>query len=158
MVTERVGNRDRTEGVPDVTCRRGQRGSAAIEMALWAPFLGVFIAAIIFGGRVALSHQSVEVAAADAARAASMARTAVEAQSAAKSMAAATLASEQLPCETTDVTLDLAAFTKPAGTPGSVAASITCVVRISDLGLPLPGTVTVEQTMSSPLDVYRARK
>ena len=52
-----------------------ERGSSVVEVVILAPALGMFVALIIAGGRVALSHQAVESAAADAARAASISRT-----------------------------------------------------------------------------------
>ena len=59
---------------------------------------------------------------------------------------------------TTTVTLDTAAFAAPVGTPGQVSATVTCALRLDDLGLPgVTGTKTITATMSSPLDTYRGR-
>ena len=45
----------------------------AVELVVCAPLLAGFIWLVIFGGRIALAHQAVQTAAADAARAASIA-------------------------------------------------------------------------------------
>ncbi len=55
--------------------RRDERGSVAIEAAIGVPAFGLFIAMIILGGRVEIAKQSVEAAAYEAARAASIERT-----------------------------------------------------------------------------------
>ena len=139
--------------------RERERGSAAVELAMWTPAMGLFVVAIIFGGRVAVGHQAVQTAAADAARAASIARTASSARAVARTYAAATLANEGLACVTTNVAVDVSAFSAPVGTPGVVRATVVCDVAVGDLGLPgVRGTVRVEATMASPLDTYRERK
>ena len=48
-----------------------ERGSSVVEVVILAPALGLFLALIIAGGRVAVAHQAVEASAAEAARAAS---------------------------------------------------------------------------------------
>ncbi len=137
---------------------RGERGSAAIELVLLIPALMVLVLFAVAGGRVAIAHGSVEQAAADAARAASIARTAGEAQASAAEAARATLANQGLSCTSLTVTLDTSGFATPVGTPASVAATVSCTVRISDLAVPgLPDPV-VRATVTSPLDVYRGRR
>lgn len=126
---------------------------------MWTPVIGLFIVATIFGGRVAVGHQAVQSAAADAARSASIARTASAARTAARSHAAATLANQGLFCATSNVAVDVAAFSAPVGTPGMVSATVVCDVAVGDLGLPgVPGTMRVQATMASPLDTYRERR
>lgn len=138
---------------------RDERGSAAVEITLLAPLLVLFVIVVIFGGRLALARQAVTSAAFDAARAASISRTQPEAKTAAAKMAAATLANQQLPCATTHVTIDTSGFTKPVGAPASVQVSVACHVPTADLGLPgISGTVAIEATASSPLDIYRERR
>lgn len=123
-----------------------------------APGLLAFLLLAIFAGRVALARQSVQAAAAEAARSASIARTASAATGDARAAAAATLASEGLRCSTTQVDVDLAAFGTPVGTPGTVAATVRCTVDLTDLIAPgIPGTRDLVATMTSPLDTYRER-
>ena len=52
-----------------------QRGSAVIETVIGIPAFMLFVALIVYAGRVAIAHQVVQSAAADAARSASIART-----------------------------------------------------------------------------------
>ena len=69
---------------------RTERGSAAIETAIGVPAFLLFIALIIGAGRVAIARQSVEAAAAEGARSASIARTRSVAERDASTSAAAT--------------------------------------------------------------------
>ena len=69
------------------------------------------------GGRVAIAHGSVQQAAADAARAASIARTAGAAQTSAVTAARATLANQGLTCASMTVTLDTSGFATPVARP-----------------------------------------
>ena len=135
-----------------------ERGSATIEAVIIVPALMLFVALLIAAGRVQLAHQSVDAAAAEAARAASISRTAGEAQTRATVSGAQALANQGLRCASTSVTVDTAGFAVPVGTPATVSATINCVVALDDVALPgLPGTITVEATVRSPLDTYRGR-
>lgn len=134
-----------------------ERGSAAIELVLLVPALMLLLMFAVAGGRVAMAHGSVQQAAADAARAASIARTAGAAQTTAVAAARATLANQGLTCASMTVTLDTSGFSRPVGTPASVAATVNCTVELSELSLPgLPDRV-VSATVTSPLDVFRGR-
>lgn len=136
---------------------RDERGSASIEAVIAGPAVVLLILLVIFGGRVALAHQSVQGIAADTARAASLARTQTEARTTALAAAQAGLA-QQLPCASHTVDLDLAGFTRPAGTPASVSATLTCRVASGDLGLPGLPDLTIRSTMTSPIDTWRERR
>lgn len=138
---------------------RDERGSAAVEITLVAPVLGLFILVVIFGGRLALARQAVQSAAFDAARSASLARTQAEARTAAARTAAATLANQKLPCTTTQLDLDTTGFDKPVGTPATITVRLVCDVATGDLGLPgIAATVAVDAEATSPLDSFRERK
>ena len=135
-----------------------ERGSEAIEAAIGVPAFLLFIALIIGAGRFAIAHQAIDAAAAEAARAASIARTQSQAASSATAGATASLANQQLQCTSKSVTVDVAAFASPPGTPASVSATVSCTVNLSDVTVPgLPGNRTITSTMSSPLDTYRER-
>ncbi|KRF20079.1 hypothetical protein ASG90_19165 [Nocardioides sp. Soil797] len=139
--------------------RRDERGSVAIEAAIGVPAFGLFIAMIILGGRVEIAKQSVEAAAYEAARAASIERTQSEAISSGKSAANSSLNDQGLQCATTNVTVNAAAFNAPLGTTAQVTATVTCKVDVADLAIPgLPGTRTISATASSPVDAYRERR
>ena len=134
-----------------------ERGSAAIELVLLVPALMLLLLFAVAGGRVAIAHGSVQQAAADAARAASIARTAGSAQSLAVAAARATLANQGLTCASMAVSLDTSGFSRPVGTPASVGATVSCTVELSELALPgLPDRL-VSATVTSPLDVFRGR-
>lgn len=118
----------------------------------------LFVALIVFGGRVVIAHQAVQSAAAQAARTASIARTPGDAQSSAVSQAGASLDSQNVHCTRADVSVDTSGFAAPVGTPATVRATVTCAVNIGDLALPgVPGSITITETMTSPIDTYRAR-
>ena len=53
---------------------------------------------------------------------------------------------------------DTTGFARPVGTPATITATVSCLVRLSDLAMPgLGGSRTVTATASSPLDTYRER-
>lgn len=138
--------------------RAGDRGSASVEAVIGVPAFLLLVGLLVLGGRTAITHQDVQAAAADAARAASIARTQTAARTDATTAARASLTNQHLDCATTTVTLDLSAFSTPVGTPGQVSATINCALRLGDLGLPgVTGTKTITATMTSPLDTYRGR-
>ena len=105
----------------------------AIEAAIGVPAFGLFVAMIIIGGRVEIAKQSVEAAAYEAARAASIERTQSEAIAAGKSAATSSLHDQDVHCTSTDITVNAAAFNAPLGTTAQVTATVTCRVDLSDL-------------------------
>jgi Flp pilus assembly protein TadG len=137
--------------------RRSERGSVAVELALVAPAFALFLVFIIFGGRVAFSHQVVNAVAADAARAASISRTEEAAKTAAAQVAHTGLTG-QISCVSTGVVVNTSGFRLPVGTPASVTVTVSCDVKAADLGMPFISSIRVESTMSSPIDTYRERK
>jgi Flp pilus assembly protein TadG len=141
-------------------CRRRphpERGSAVIEAVIGVPAFMLFVLLIVFAGRVAIAHQGVQSAAADAARSASIARTQGAAQTAGDTAAATSLANQHVNCVTTTVSVDTTGFASPVGTPATINAAVTCHVNLSDLLPGVPGTKAITATMSSPLDSYRER-
>jgi len=135
-----------------------ERGSMTLEMVIVAPAMLLILAVIIFAGRVVLAGQSVEQAASDAARTASLARTGPTAQAAADTAARDSLTRQGLRCSSTAVSVDTAGFSVPPGTPATITATITCVVDTADLSAPgIPGSRAVTAHATSPLDTYRSR-
>lgn len=148
------------------------RGSVSVETAILAPAFLALVALAGVAGRTALAHEAIEVAAHDAARAASISRTAVDGRNAARAAVESRLTAEGLSCAgdpelVLDGTLDGdpadfdAVYASGLGTDASVVASVTCDVSVRDLRMPLlPGMrtyTTVEATFASPLDRYRGR-
>ena len=103
--------------------RRDERGSVAIEAAIGVPAFGLFVVMIILGGRVESAKQSVDAAAYEAARAASIERTQSEAITSGKSAATSSLHDQGLQCTTTNITINAAAFNAPLGTTAHVTAT-----------------------------------
>ena len=138
--------------------RREDRGSAAVEAAILAPPLLALIAVAIVGGRIQIAGGAIEAAAHDAARAASISRTAGEAHSNAMAAANATLHQQGLHCASLTVTVDTTGFAVPVGQPAVVSATTTCVVDLSDLVADgMPGSRTLTATFVSTLDTFRQR-
>jgi Flp pilus assembly protein TadG len=147
-----------------MTERRGRdRGSASVEIAILAPvFLGLIVVAAV-AGRTAIAQNAVDLAAHDAARTASLARTAPEAQTEAAAAASATLAAQGLDCgDSLEVTVNTSGFAAGIGEPATVSATVTCTVNVADLamrGVLGPGVGRfIEATYVSPLDRYRSRE
>ena len=145
--------------VPWLRRRTGaaERGSSVVEIVILAPALGLFLMLIIAGGRVAIAHQAVQSAAADAARSASIARTQGQAETSASSAATTSLRNQGTTCIATSVSVDSSGFAAPVGTPASVGATVTCQVDLSGLLPALPGSMPITATVRSPLDTYRER-
>ena len=137
--------------------QRGERGSAAVEAVIGLPAFALLILLVIMGGRVALARQAVDTAAADAARVASLARDASGAESRAIEVAHASLANQGITCLDTTVVVDTAALRRPPGVPGFVTATVTCVPKLDDLGLPVPSR-TLTAIVRSPIDTYTERR
>jgi len=140
----------------------GDAGSAALELVVLAPVLLVLLALVIAAGRTSIAQSSVDAAARDAARQASLALNPTAAQQTGLTSARQALRDDGLDCVTENVTVDTggadAGFGVAPGQPASVSATVSCAVPLSDLFLPgLPGAHTMTATFSSPLDVFRER-
>ena len=141
-----------------MTRPRGERGSVTLEAVILIPAFLLFVALVIAAGRVALARQGVQTAAAEAARQASIARTAGEATTKAQAGAQQTLADQQLRCLSSSVVTDTSGFAAPVGTPASVSATVTCQVDLAGVAIPgLPGSLNITASFQSPLDTFRGR-
>ena len=87
-----------------------QRGSATIEAVIVLPAFMLFVSLIIAAGRVQMAHQSLDAAAAEAARAASISRTAGEAQTRALATGQQALLNQGLACSSTNISVDTSGF------------------------------------------------
>lgn len=148
--------------MPDRSASRrrasSDRGNAALELLVLAPVILALIGLAIAAGRTSVAQGSVDAAARDAARQASISLTPTAARQAALSSAYAALRADGLHCRPV-VILDLAqGFGTPLGQPAQVSASVSCTVRLSDLLVPgVPGTRRLTARFTSPLDPYRSR-
>ncbi|MPY30114.1 pilus assembly protein [Streptomyces adustus] len=137
---------------------RSDEGSAAIEAAIVLPVLIMFLCMAIAGGRIVTSGAKIDSAAEDAAREASIHRTAAAAQSAAQAAAAESLDDQGIKCSSTNVSVNTGGLSVPVGQVGTVTVTVTCVVNLSDLLLPgVPGAKTLTSTATSVVDQFRQR-
>ena len=127
----------------------GERGSMSVEMIVLVPVLLLIVMIAVAGGRLVSAEGMVQAAARDAARAASIERSAGEADAAARrSLAAADTANAQC-----SGGVDVGGF----GRGGTV--SVDCQVELSDLGLVfLPGATTVTASSTAPVDTWRGTR
>jgi TadE-like protein len=132
-------------------------GNAALELVILAPVLLGLLGLIIAAGRTTIAQSAVAAAARDAARQASISLTPEAAKAAAQASARASLRSDGLDCVPI-VATDVSEFGTVPGRPAIVTAAVSCTVPLADLALPgLPGSVRLQATFTSPLDIYRSR-
>jgi hypothetical protein len=137
--------------------RDRESGNAPLELVILAPVVVALIGLAIAAGRTTIAQGSVDAAARDAARQASISRSAGEAQAAAVASADAALARDGLDCQPA-VFMRLGGFNVPVGQPATVRAFVTCTVSLSDLLVPgVPGEKTLRASFTSPLDPFRGR-
>ena len=92
---------------------------------------------LIFAGRVTLAHQTVNAAAAEAARTATIARTPTDADTRARQAAQAMLTEQNTVCAGTEISIDTSGFARPIGTPAQVTVTVTCYTQLADLTQPV---------------------
>ena len=132
---------------------RDERGSVTAELVLLTPLLILLLLFVVALGRLSGARLDVDGAAAQAARAASIARDPSTATAIAQQTATAALGSDHVTCAQLTVETDTAQFAPG----GSVAVTVTCHVALSDLtGLRLPASESVTSTASSVIDTYRS--
>ncbi|SCE84532.1 TadE/TadG family type IV pilus assembly protein [Micromonospora mirobrigensis] len=151
---------------------RAERGSVSVEVAVLAP---AFIALLVLAGvagRTAIAQEAIGSAAHDAARAASISRTAGAAREAAGEAVSESLDWQRLNCEGApqlsfsgsvggvSTSFD-AAFASGPGQVATVSVQVTCVISYADIQLSttpgMPDGSTVSARFTSPLDRYRSR-
>lgn len=131
------------------------RGSSPVSFALTVPLFGLFIAMVILAGRLTSAEITVQSAANEAARAASIARSSAAANSGADAAARSALATSSVDCTSTNISASTAGVSKAAGQRATVTVTVTCVVPLADLGLPVSGSRQVQGTGTSVVDTYR---
>lgn len=133
---------------------RAERGSAATELTLLAPVLVmVLVLVAVVAHRVVDARLRLDSAAHQAARAASIERSAVAAERAAGDLAAAVLGSAGPSCADLTVATDTSGFR--AG--GTVSVTVSCSVDLTGgLLLGVPGHTDVTATATEPLDTFRS--
>lgn len=138
----------------------GGRGSVSVEMAVLTPAFLLLIAAAIGFGRIAVAANAIDVAAHDAARAASISRTGPAAAGNAQAAAAEALDQQGLDClGGPTVAPDVSGFARDDLDLVFVSVTITCEVSLTDIALPgLPESRVLTTTFISPIDIFRERQ
>jgi Flp pilus assembly protein TadG len=135
-----------------VTTQRSDDGTTTVELVLLAPVFLAMLLLVVGLGRIVEAEGRVQGAARDAARAASLERSATLAAEAARRAAAVNLAERGVSCASFDVTVDTTQF-RPGG---QVGVTVTCASDLSGLALAgLPGTKTLQADATAPLEQYR---
>jgi Flp pilus assembly protein TadG len=131
----------------------------SVELVILAPFMLGVALFVIACGRIGLADISVQNAANAAARDASLSRTESSAQTNATTSAQDSITVSGLKCSPLTVNINGAGIDVPIGQVGTVSATVTCTLDLSDIALPgLPGTKVVTSTATSPVDPFRERK
>jgi hypothetical protein len=125
-----------------------QRGSMAVELAILAPIMLLLMFFLVLCGRVIEAHGQVDGAARDAARAASIARTAGEADTNARQAAQGDLRGW---CKGGVPAPAVSGFGPGSG---HVIVTVTCDVDLKFIGY---GSITVTGRAVAPLDTFEAR-
>ncbi|MFF8535934.1 TadE/TadG family type IV pilus assembly protein [Streptomyces sp. NPDC015532] len=137
---------------------RDDRGALSLEAVILFPVLILVLLLVIAFGRIGSAGNAVDTAARNAARAASLERTGGAASSAGSQMARSVLDQQGLQCTSTSISVSTGGFSAQIGEPASTTATVTCVVRLSDIGLPgLPGSKILTSSFTSSIDSYRQR-
>lgn len=137
--------------------RGRERGSVSVELAILTPLFLLLIATSILFGRTAIAANAIDVAAHDAARAASISRTAPDAAANAHSAAAETLSEQGLECiGGPDIDPDVSEFNPGGVQLGYVRVTISCNVSLFDVAIPgVPDQHLLTTHFVSPVDIFR---
>ncbi len=129
-----------------------ERGAVAAQAAAMIGLLAVVMLLVLFTGRVGAANSSVQAAAHEAARAASLTGSATDAEAAARATAEANLNAGGRTCRTLTVTGDLLQ-PQPVGW---VSVTVTCTADFSDMVLlGVPGSRSFTATAIEVVDTYR---
>jgi len=122
----------------------------SVELVLLTPLLLVLLAFVLLVGRLVDLQLQVESAAHQAARAASQ-----QPDPAAAAAAAARFGDDLAArCGAPSVAMDTSRW----GPGGTVTATVSCQAALADLTLlPVPSTVSVDASFTSPIDRFAAR-
>ncbi|MFD8716901.1 TadE family protein [Streptomyces sp. NPDC059629] len=135
-----------------VRLRYDARGSATLELVLTIPILILMLWFLVYCGRLSDTRLTIEDAAHQAARAATLDRNGQAAAVDARSTAASALSQAGVTCQSLSVATS---GTLHAGS--TVTVSVSCTVGLHDLALlHVPGTTTLTAESVSPVDVYRS--
>ena len=130
---------------------RTEGGSLAVEAAVIAPALLVLMLLVVYAGRAAQADADVRLAAARAARAASLVGDHAAAEAAAVSVATSNLTTAGIICRDSNIVL---LGEMRAG--GAVTVTVACEVTNADLALlTVPGTRGSQASATQVVDTFR---
>jgi len=140
-----------------------ERGAVAAQAAAMTSLLAVVMLLVLFTGRLVAANSSVQAAAHEAARAASLTGSATDAEAAAWATAEANLNTGGRTCRTLTVTGELLQahaggwVSVPDFEPGVwVSVTVTCTADFSDMVLlGVPGSRSFTATAIEVVDTYR---
>ncbi|MFC5148941.1 TadE/TadG family type IV pilus assembly protein [Streptomyces aureoversilis] len=137
---------------------RRDDGALSLEAMILLPLLILVVCLIIAFGRIQAAGNVVDTAARNASRAASLERSGGAGSAAGERVAQDVLSHQGLPCTSVTVSISTAGFAARLGDPSVTTATVSCTVRLSDIGMPgLPGSKTLTANFTSPIDTYRQR-
>jgi Flp pilus assembly protein TadG len=133
--------------------RNGDSGSLVVELVVLTPVVFLIALCVVVFGRVSEARQLVTEAARAGAEAAAIMPNAQSAQSAAVDSAAVGTDGSAHTCAHTRIVTDVSHY-YPGG---YVRVTVTCAVALSDLSVPgVPGSTTVSESSTAPVDPYRS--
>lgn len=133
-------------------------GSATLELVIWSVPITVILIFAAAGFRMTSTLQSIDSAAAAAARAASLESDTTSATAAAHSIAIDQLALDNVDCVSLDINVDASGVNAPLGQTGTITANIKCSVSLANATLiGLPGTKDITATSTVPYDAFKER-
>lgn len=128
---------------------RHDHGAISLELAILAVPALLVLSLLVGIGTFSAARLNVDAAAQDAARAATLERTAAAANIAAARAASTTFRNSNVRCSPLSIRTDVSNF-RPGG---SVTVRLSCPTGSRTLGLPLRRTFTA--TATAPVDRYR---
>jgi Flp pilus assembly protein TadG len=136
----------------------GERGAAAVEIALLLPVIVLVACAATAIWRIWWSGQQLEASVAAAARAASHASTTAAAETTARAVLTADMATAGVHCGELVVSTNVAAVTAEPGVGGRMSVSASCRVGLRDLLVPgLPGSLMLHAQATEVVDTFVRR-
>jgi Flp pilus assembly protein TadG len=128
-------------------------GSLTAEMVVLTPLLAALAMLAVMVGRLETASEEVTDAARAAAQAASLWPTVGQAYTAAEETASYVLHGDHMTCSPYGVTLDAGDFSPG----GHLGVTVSCAVSYAQVALPgLPGSRTLTETVTAPLETYRS--
>ncbi|MPZ28594.1 MAG: pilus assembly protein [Micromonosporaceae bacterium] len=125
------------------------RGAVSVEVTIAAPFMILLAMFLIFCGRAASAAIDINAAAAAGARAAADATGPAAAPTAAQDAVTATTSGTAWNCTTST---EAGALWRG----GQVTVTVTCLVPLTDLGIPIGASRAVAASSTEPIDTFRA--